>query len=75
MDVISTIFVFFFPFKKAICYQLYVITVLLRINIYINHDAMMCFISCTKIVFVDSPCQPLLLLALTKKRAPASTTE
>ena len=74
MDVISTVFVFFFPFKQFCC-QLYVITVLLRINIQINHDAMMCFISCTKTVFVDSPCQPLLLLALTKKRAPASTTE
>ena len=31
-------------------------------------------ISCTKTVLVDSPCHPRLLLALTRKRHPGSTT-
>lgn len=33
-----------------------------------------CLTSCTKTVRVDSPCHPRLLLALTRKRAPLSTT-
>ncbi len=35
----------------------------------------MAFMSCTSTVRVESPCHPLLLLAVTMKREAASTTE